>query len=95
MAAHKRREQHPLPNTTNTNPEHGPPAETGPDEQSNLMADDYTHLDTLPGINRVLISLTGKAWERSLIWRLDWVNFLYSLPLPSFFPILRCKCINE
>lgn len=83
MAAHKRREQHSLPQPTQ---EH-PASERGPDEQANLMADDYTHLDTIPGISRVLISLTGKAWERSLIWRLDWLNFLYSLPLPSFFLI--------
>lgn len=83
MAAQKRREQHPLPSSPTLTPEQGQEAEaeTGPDEQENLMADNYTHLDTLPGINRVLVSLTGKAWERSLIWRLDWMNFLYSLPI--------------
>lgn len=80
MAAQRRREQHPFPQPTQ---EHSA-SETGPDEQSNLMEDDYTHLDTLLGINRVLISLTGKAWERSLIWRLDWVNFLYVPVLPAF-----------
>ncbi|EYE99494.1 putative tyrosine/serine protein phosphatase [Aspergillus ruber CBS 135680] len=79
MAAQRRREQHPFPQPTQ---EHSA-SETGPDEQSNLMEDDYTHLDTLLGINRVLISLTGKAWERSLIWRLDWVNFFKVLGLSA------------
>jgi len=89
MAAQKRREQHHLSSSPSPTPEQGQKAEaeaeTGPDEQQNLMTDDYTHLDPLPGINRVLISLTGKAWERSLIWRLDWMNFLYDF----FYPPLK------
>lgn len=34
------------------------------------------HLVQFPGIRRALISLTGKAFERALLWRLDWLNFL-------------------
>ncbi|BCR83790.1 putative tyrosine/serine protein phosphatase [Aspergillus chevalieri] len=87
MAAQKRREQHHLSSSPSPTPEQGQKAEaeaeTGPDEQQNLMTDDYTHLDPLPGINRVLISLTGKAWERSLIWRLDWMNFFKVLGLAA------------
>ncbi|KAF9886211.1 hypothetical protein FE257_011934 [Aspergillus nanangensis] len=33
------------------------------------------HLPELPGVRRALISLTGRAFERSLLWRLDWWNF--------------------
>lgn len=35
------------------------------------------HLVQFPGIRRSLISLTGKNFERALLWRLDWFNFLF------------------
>lgn len=34
------------------------------------------HLLDIPGARRVLLSLTGRSWERALLWRLDWVNYL-------------------
>ncbi|CBF81243.1 putative tyrosine/serine protein phosphatase [Aspergillus nidulans FGSC A4] len=41
--------------------------------------DGYIHLpsldDTETGARRHLISLTGKGFERQLLWRLDWWNF--------------------
>lgn len=46
-------------------------------QQAALLLDADEHLVDLPGVRRVLVSLTGKAWERVLLWRLDWVNFLY------------------
>ena len=39
--------------------------------------DSDEHLVQLTGIRRFLISLTGKTFERALLWRLDWFNFLY------------------
>lgn len=86
MAAQKRRQQRQHLPTEQPDPNQETKAGTESDEQSTLMVDDYTHLDTIPGLHRVLISLTGKAWERSLIWRLDWMNFLYSpcLPIPTY-----------
>ncbi|KAB8070219.1 protein-tyrosine phosphatase-like protein [Aspergillus leporis] len=41
------------------------------------------HLFQLAGVRRYLISLTGKAFERSLLWRLDWWNFLKVLALAA------------
>lgn len=55
-------------------------------QQAALLLDADEHLVDLPGVRRVLVSLTGKAWERALLWRLDWVNFLYAL-----FPVPRLK----
>lgn len=49
-------------------------------QQAALVLDADEHLVDLPGVRRVLVSLTGKAWERTLLWRLDWVNFLYACP---------------
>ena len=43
------------------------------------------HLVQLPGAQLHLISLTGKAFERTLLWKLDWWNFLY-VSLFLFFP---------
>lgn len=34
------------------------------------------HLLDLPGVRRCFISLTGRAFERLLLWRLDWYNFV-------------------
>ncbi|KAE8376823.1 protein-tyrosine phosphatase-like protein [Aspergillus bertholletiae] len=39
------------------------------------------HLFQLPQVHRQLISLTGKAFERSLLWRLNWWNFFKVLAL--------------
>ncbi|KAE8130831.1 protein-tyrosine phosphatase-like protein [Aspergillus pseudotamarii] len=41
------------------------------------------HLFQLPPVRRQLISLTGKAFERSLLWRLDWWNFFKVLALAA------------
>ncbi|KAI9923638.1 hypothetical protein ASPWEDRAFT_737692 [Aspergillus wentii DTO 134E9] len=41
------------------------------------------HLVQLGGVRRELISLTGKAFERSLLWKLDWYNFLKVLALAA------------
>ncbi|KAE8152121.1 protein-tyrosine phosphatase-like protein [Aspergillus avenaceus] len=43
----------------------------------------YSHLPRLEGVRTHLISLTGKAFERSLLWRLDWWNFLKVLSLAA------------
>ncbi|QGA19492.1 hypothetical protein EYB26_007181 [Talaromyces marneffei] len=37
---------------------------------------DRPHLLDLPGVKRHFISLTGRAFERLLLWRLDWYNFI-------------------
>ncbi|KAL4737487.1 protein-tyrosine phosphatase-like protein [Aspergillus similis] len=53
-----------------------------PTGSSNFQPQDehgYIHLpsldDTTTGTRRHLISLTGKGFERQLLWRLDWWNF--------------------
>lgn len=48
--------------------------------QGQAETEDEKHLVHIPGANRVLISLTGKSFERALLWRLDWMTFLYSPP---------------
>lgn len=53
-----------------------------------LLEDADEHLVDLPGVRRVRVNLTGKALERSLLWRLDWVNFLYVPILP---PVPRLR----
>lgn len=35
------------------------------------------HLLQIPDSRRALISLTGKGFERALLWKLDWVNYMY------------------
>jgi hypothetical protein len=42
------------------------------------------HLLELPGVDRHFISLTGRAFERLLLWRLDWYNLLYYFPFNPF-----------
>ncbi|KAF3402905.1 hypothetical protein DPV78_004417 [Talaromyces pinophilus] len=37
---------------------------------------DRPHLLDLPGVQRHFINLTGRAFERLLLWRLDWYNFI-------------------
>ncbi|GLA30785.1 hypothetical protein AnigIFM63604_011717 [Aspergillus niger] len=39
------------------------------------------HLPDLPTVTRFPVSLTGKAFERTLLWRLDWWNFFKVLAL--------------
>ncbi|KAJ5083807.1 hypothetical protein N7456_013234 [Penicillium angulare] len=36
----------------------------------------YEHLLDIPESQRCMISLTGKALERTLLWRLDWMNYI-------------------
>ncbi|KAF7597433.1 hypothetical protein BBP40_003680 [Aspergillus hancockii] len=55
-------------------------AEIGDDSPTPAYND---HLFQLSGVRRHLISLTGKAFERSLLWRLDWWNFLKVLALAA------------
>ena len=55
-----------------------------------LLEDADEHLVDLPGVRRVRVNLTGKALERSLLWRLDWVNFLY---VPRW-PQIERKYVN-
>lgn len=43
------------------------------------------HLLQIPDSQRALISLTGKGFERALLWKLDWVNYMYVPRLPSRF----------
>lgn len=97
MATQKRRAEQNLNNTdedTRAQAEAEADADADADaEQAALMLNVDDHLVALPGVRRALISLTGKAWERSLLWRLDWVNFLFvsfssslSLPFPLFTP---------
>ncbi|KAL4896430.1 protein-tyrosine phosphatase-like protein [Aspergillus ambiguus] len=47
------------------------------------VSDENVHLPDLPGVRRCLISLTGKAFERSLVWKLDWWNFFKVLALAA------------
>ncbi|RAK98355.1 putative tyrosine/serine protein phosphatase [Aspergillus ibericus CBS 121593] len=41
------------------------------------------HLIDLPEVRRFPVSLTGKAFERTLLWRLDWWNFFKVLALAA------------
>ncbi|KAJ6079897.1 hypothetical protein N7467_009650 [Penicillium canescens] len=47
------------------------PVPTNPDE----------HLLQIPGSERALISLTGKGFERALLWKLDWMTYLKAIGL--------------
>lgn len=51
------------------------------------------HLVQLPGAQLHLISLTGKAFERTLLWKLDWWHFLYvsSSSSSSSFSVSQVK----
>ncbi|OJK00562.1 hypothetical protein ASPACDRAFT_28590 [Aspergillus aculeatus ATCC 16872] len=44
---------------------------------------DDIHLVDLPHVQRRLVSLTGRAFERALLWRLDWWNFLKVIALAA------------
>ncbi|KAJ5748082.1 uncharacterized protein N7511_009778 [Penicillium nucicola] len=39
------------------------------------------HLLEIPGSERELISLTGKGFERALLWKLDWMTYLKAIGL--------------
>lgn len=41
------------------------------------------------------VNLTGKALERSLLWRLDWVNFLYVPRDPAPCPQIEKRQMGE
>lgn len=67
-----------------TNPGEGPPEINFSDSSVPLDADE--HLLQIPGCQRRLISLTGKAFERSLLAKLDWFTYMYvSLPCFAYF----------
>jgi protein-tyrosine phosphatase len=36
------------------------------------------HLLQIPESRRCLISLTGKGLERTLLWKLAWMNYMYA-----------------
>lgn len=63
---------------------------------SAVPVDADEHLLDIPDSQRCLISLTGKALERSLLWKLDWGNYMcvpssFSFLGPwSFFALLLC-----
>ncbi|KAI9039085.1 putative tyrosine/serine protein phosphatase [Aspergillus affinis] len=59
-------------------------AELGDEDPAASSASADQHLVDLPGVRRELISLTGKAFERTLLWKLDWWHFMYS-PLNALF----------
>lgn len=69
MAIKKYKRQHDIPTMTSADSE---PREEEEEET-------YVHLPSLDNTDtrRHLISLTGKAFERQLLWRLDWWNFTY------------------
>lgn len=39
------------------------------------------HLLQIPECQRMLISLTGKGFERALLGKLDWLTYMYDIPL--------------
>ncbi|KAH8693576.1 putative tyrosine/serine protein phosphatase [Talaromyces proteolyticus] len=52
-----------------------------PNETPVTAAADDEHLLRIPEVQRHLISLTGRSFERMLLWRLDWYNFIMALGL--------------
>jgi protein-tyrosine phosphatase len=52
---------------------------SGPQTQS-PVDDARDHLLSIPGCQRALISLTGKGFERALLWKLDWFNYVFVSP---------------
>lgn len=55
------------------------------------------HLLQIPDSRRALISLIGKGFERALLWKLDWVNYMYAslFSVPSSFPGLVTHTTTE
>lgn len=54
------------------------------DAGSTVVAADDEHLLNLPTVTRRMISMTGRAFERMLLWRLDWYNFMSASPFLLF-----------
>ncbi|EAW15885.1 putative tyrosine/serine protein phosphatase [Aspergillus fischeri NRRL 181] len=52
-----------------------------PEQPSLPPSEANEHLMEIPGVHRSLISLTGRAFERALLWRLDWYNLIRVLTL--------------
>lgn len=53
--------------------------------ETSAPLDGDEHLLEIPGCRRVLISLTGKGFERALLAKLDWFTYMYILlALPDF-----------
>ncbi|PYH76116.1 putative tyrosine/serine protein phosphatase [Aspergillus uvarum CBS 121591] len=50
---------------------------------SSSSSPDDIHLVDLPHVQRKMVSLTGRAFERTLLWRLDWWNFLKVIALAA------------
>jgi hypothetical protein len=58
---------------------------TDPENSVSVSTDDNEHLLNLPQVKRRMISMTGRAFERMLLWRLDWYNFMYLPPFISLY----------
>ncbi|BCR97682.1 putative tyrosine/serine protein phosphatase [Aspergillus luchuensis] len=58
-----------------------PPAPAPVPEPTASATSTDIHLPDLPTVTRFPVSLTGKAFERTLLWRLDWWNFFKVLAL--------------
>ncbi|KAL2003467.1 hypothetical protein VTN02DRAFT_3778 [Thermoascus thermophilus] len=52
-------------------------------EAAAVMADPDEHLLELPGVRRFALSLTGRAFEKALLWRLDWFTLIKVLALTA------------
>lgn len=75
MATRKRRAE----NAASTEDQDGP--NNNDFAPSNVPLDAEEHLLKIPDSHRALISLVGKAFERALLSKLDWMTYLY-VPLP-------------
>ncbi|XRM41707.1 hypothetical protein ABZX51_004956 [Aspergillus tubingensis] len=65
---------------TSTPPAPAPAPEPTASASASTTSTDI-HLPDLPTVTRFPVSLTGKAFERTLLWRLDWWNFFKVLAL--------------
>ncbi|RAH83381.1 hypothetical protein BO86DRAFT_408649 [Aspergillus japonicus CBS 114.51] len=54
-----------------------------PPPTASSSSPDGIHLVDLPRVQRKMVSLTGRAFERTLLWRLDWWNFLKVIALAA------------
>lgn len=64
-----------------------------PDPDQPDKDQDHDHdQEPQPGWRLVPISLTGKSFERALLWRLDWLTYLFVLiPAKEYY---TSKCRN-
>lgn len=60
-----------------------------------VLADPDEHLLELPGVRRFMISLTGRAFEKALLWRLDWFSFMFAGHHRSFFFSFFLPVVNH